>query len=967
MTGINLETLGISILTSSIFILLVVVLRMVFRGKISMRLQYALWLFVAINLLLIPIPKIESGLSVQNLIKRDTYSEVSQEMKKQERNTADITFLNQQTASMMNQNKEQVLESREIAQTQDISRSAAIPIGNIVLMIAMSGSVLMLLYFVFYNLRFRRLLHRQRMVFEGYSSKLPIYLVEGLPSPCLYGKAIYITPEVTTNEKKLKHVITHEYCHYRQGDLWWSALRSICLICYWWNPLVWLAAYLSKQDCELACDEAAIRLLGDEERIPYGETLIGLITVKTKPQDYFSIATTMTGSGKSIKQRIRRIARNQKAVISVCIVLVFLVGICFVSMSTDKKEDKGKQENNVIESQEVEAAGQIFIEEQSGLISKIIETPGTSYEKALLTKEIQYAPQTEELTMDRVIAMFKVGSLGDVDYFSFANAETANKEEAKKNGWLNYYVNFYLPYKEEIYRLGASHSVEDDTLQDLYLTRESDMESVLIYTTDDKYIVVKDIEEYLNYKVQMSDLLSIELPQGFTLGNYMANIGIDGGALIEPLAYAIREEELISGFGSSYGSGIPEWFYSGTISIIRYPQDWFVFEDGKLVDKQMIYWNHTSEEKIEVLEGLAMPAILYHANHDLYTAAEIGTLYEQGIELTEEETTSDYWYIYFASPESEIAYYLSLDARQFSKEQAIEIARSVRFAEIGENTEETTPKAEPTTVFEEEVNTVKGVSMELVEVTPTSAKLTILNTTDMNIQYGADYDLQILLDGNWYSLSYIIDNAVFEAIGYMTQKNVPREVDIDWTIFHGVLEPGQYRIVKEVMDFRGTGDYTEYNLAVEFMITETGSYITNVVNEDAIFSFQDDEYDLSDKHVNAVIDSKKMGQKILVEGHVSPYYSYYGIFDIESRGFIKDIYASALAYKEDKVDTIIYVYDNEVYNYAGNQLARLDIKENEYIRELYYDDSQEYVIVEVGTDNSEETRTVKIHLEETQT
>lgn len=347
---------------------------------------------------------------------------------------------------------------------------------------------------------------------------------------------------------------------------------------------------------------------------------------------------------KSMKQRRNRIAGKQREIVSICIILVFLAGICFVSMRTAKKEDE------------------------------------TSYENALLTEEIQSASQTVELTMDKVIELFQSESLGEADYFAFSNAQIDDKEEAKKNGWLNYYANFHLPYKEEMYRLGASHSVEDDMLQDLYLTRESDRESVLIYTTDDKYIVVEDIEEYLNCKVQMSDLLSIELPQGYTLGNYMANIGVNGGTLIEPQAYEIREEALIS----SFDSGIPEWFYSGAISIIKSPQDWFVFEAGKLVDKQMIYWNHTSEEKIEVLEGLAMPAVLYRANHDLYTAAEMEDLYEQGIELTEEEATSDYWYIYFADPESELAYYLSLDARQFSKEQAIEIAKSVRFKEMGE-------------------------------------------------------------------------------------------------------------------------------------------------------------------------------------------------------------------------------------------------------------------------------------------
>ena len=106
MTDINIEAFMISTFISSIFILLVVFFRMVFRGKISMRLQYALWLFVAINLLLIPIPKVESVLSVQNFIDLHTSKQTTQEVKEQEKKTADITFLTQQGASQNNQNKE---------------------------------------------------------------------------------------------------------------------------------------------------------------------------------------------------------------------------------------------------------------------------------------------------------------------------------------------------------------------------------------------------------------------------------------------------------------------------------------------------------------------------------------------------------------------------------------------------------------------------------------------------------------------------------------------------------------------------------------------------------------------------------------------------------------------------------------------------------------------------------------------
>lgn len=41
---------------------------------------------------------------------------------------------------------------------------------------------------------------------------------------------------------------------------------------------------------------------------------------------------------------------------------------------------------------------------------------------------------------------------------------------------------------------------------------------------------------------------------------------------------------------------------------------------------------------------------------------------------------------------------------------------------------------------------------------------------------------------------------------------------MDWQVFHGSLEPGKYRIIKDISDFRGTGDYTKYNLGAEFEI-----------------------------------------------------------------------------------------------------------------------------------------------------
>ena len=54
----------------------------------------------------------------------------------------------------------------------------------------------------------------------------------------------------------------------------------------------------------------------------------------------------------------------------------------------------------------------------------------------------------------------------------------------------------------------------------------------------------------------------------------------------------------------------------------------------------------------------------------------------------------------------------------------------------------------------------------------------------------------------------------------MIQKDSPYEKVIDFEWLYGKLKPGRYRIVKTVMDFRGTGDYTDYTYTEEFCVEE---------------------------------------------------------------------------------------------------------------------------------------------------
>ena len=188
-------------------------------------------------------------------------------------------------------------------------------IGTVLGWLWLAGALVMTAAFLISNLTFALRLRRVRVPLVGADCPLPVYIADGLPSPCLFGlarPAVYVTEDTAQDPAMLRHILAHEYTHFRHGDHVWNVLRSAALAAHWWNPLVWLAVVLSRRDCELACDEGALKRLGDGERFAYGRTLVALITEKPRPGDLFRCATTMTGGQKSVFDRVTRIARAPK-------------------------------------------------------------------------------------------------------------------------------------------------------------------------------------------------------------------------------------------------------------------------------------------------------------------------------------------------------------------------------------------------------------------------------------------------------------------------------------------------------------------------------------------------------------------------------------------------------------------------------------------------------------------------------
>ena len=83
---------------------------------------------------------------------------------------------------------------------------------------------------------------------------------------------IYLPSDL--EEAKKEFVILHEQVHMRRKDYLFRLSAYIVLSVHWFNPLVWMAFYLSGVDMEISCDEAVMRKAKKDIRKEYAEALL---------------------------------------------------------------------------------------------------------------------------------------------------------------------------------------------------------------------------------------------------------------------------------------------------------------------------------------------------------------------------------------------------------------------------------------------------------------------------------------------------------------------------------------------------------------------------------------------------------------------------------------------------------------------------------------------------------------------
>ena len=224
------------------------------------------------------------------------------------------------------------------ATTNVVTQTASFPIWRVVWL---TGLIACALALTLPHLRWRRVYARSLPARDAdiaswlQSQKLlrcvRVRISDEIPSPLTYGllRPVILLPK-NLNPSSVKYVLAHETSHIRHLDALWKPVLAAALCAHWFNPLAWGMYLLANRDIELACDEAALRRLGEPARRDYAHTLLDLAARQSGlPSPLFSGFSRHT-----IEERIRAIMKTRKLTKIAALAAVLLVAFSALAFAT---------------------------------------------------------------------------------------------------------------------------------------------------------------------------------------------------------------------------------------------------------------------------------------------------------------------------------------------------------------------------------------------------------------------------------------------------------------------------------------------------------------------------------------------------------------------------------------------------------------------------------------------------------
>ncbi|MHC1749289.1 MAG: M56 family metallopeptidase [Cellulosilyticaceae bacterium] len=342
-------------LMGSIVIIIIIIIRLLLLKKIKKTWQYTLWMIVIIRLLLPILPT--SDISLFNIFYK-TNSRENITKKHEGAMTNNGIERMQAKNDLVSEDKEVFMRSRISDSPNRVTHSTKV-LGYSIWLI---GMVLVSTYFIEIYYRLNKSLNRCPEVKDEQVLKLVedikiklnlkkgVKIVDGGQAMIFGIMRPTIMIPLNENKEALEIMLAHELTHYKYKDNVITYIQLVVVMLHWFNPFVWIAMYLMKQDMEFACDERVIKLGTNKKQ--YATTLLNNTVTSGKT---LYLVHSMGENKNQTKRRILHMAnfKKPKRWISFFIgVMVIIVAIiCLTNPSTKEIKKDNSQASGKVERQ----------------------------------------------------------------------------------------------------------------------------------------------------------------------------------------------------------------------------------------------------------------------------------------------------------------------------------------------------------------------------------------------------------------------------------------------------------------------------------------------------------------------------------------------------------------------------------------------------------------------------------------
>lgn len=425
-------------------------------------------------------------------------------------------------------------------------------IENMLFIIWFLGLSMTILYGIISYVRLRKKVLCSICVQDNiyYTDDIAVPFVLGIIHPRIYLPS-------GRKQDNLQYVLEHEKTHILCRDSLKKEAAFLITGVHWFNPLVWIAFYFLGKDIEMACDEETIQRIGLDKKQDYAETLLRMTSGK---RAFPGMAVPLAFGEGDVKGRIQNILNYKRTARIAADAAVVMIGfLCAVFLTDPKRLDEFAMKDLIVLCNEGRAA---FKKTWDDLIA----TEGAAY------KNFKHSDEKESLTADYSCSLVYNDKEYELQVYYW------KKETAKEYG--------YEPYE----------------LDTVILCEKASGATQMLYSCEpEQYTENRDIQSFLGQEYDITQYLSVDLPEGVTMGSFRKGINdLWDGCIFE----GDFEEP-------AHGEGCPEsWYAPGGVGVLELDvpageSDRALFENDRL---QEIVWllNYADWTDYEVLEGCQM-------------------------------------------------------------------------------------------------------------------------------------------------------------------------------------------------------------------------------------------------------------------------------------------------------------------------------------------------------------------------